>query len=87
MYGVDDRRGMLLEELAKYEEILSAQGAEIPKQMQPLRRALRGDTGENVEYKIRRKDTGRDRNRNLKFLSHPGQEWRDLGSGVGNPES
>ncbi len=58
MYGVDDRRGMLLEELAKYKEILSAQGGEIPKQMQPLRRALRGDTGENVEYTIRQKDTG-----------------------------
>lgn len=58
MHGMDDRRGMRLEELAECGELLSAQGVEIPKQMGPMRRALRGDRGENVEHTIRRKDTG-----------------------------
>ena len=67
VYGVDDRRGILLEELTKYGEILTAQRAEVPKQMQPLRRALRGDIGENVEYTIRRKDTGETRTASSNF--------------------
>jgi diguanylate cyclase (GGDEF)-like protein/PAS domain S-box-containing protein len=56
--GVEDRRRMRLEELAEHQEILSPQGKEIIRQMWPWRRALRGESGENVEYAIRRKESG-----------------------------
>jgi len=58
MHGLEYRTGMELEELGRYEELVSPQGTEIRAEMQPLRRALRGETGENVEYTIRKKDTG-----------------------------
>jgi len=58
MHGVDFRNGMRMEELARHAELRTPQGTEIAREMRPLRRALRGETGEGVEHTIRRKDTG-----------------------------
>ena len=59
MHGVKDRSGLHLEELAALEEILSPQGTVLSRDMAPLRRALHGDTGENVEHTILGKGAGK----------------------------
>ena len=58
LHGVDFRAGMDLEEFSGLENILSKQGTEVSKELRPFRLALRGESGEKLDYTIRRRDTG-----------------------------
>jgi PAS domain S-box-containing protein len=49
---------MNFDEFASLFEVFMANGERAPLEMYAIRRALRGETGSNVEYRVRRKDTG-----------------------------
>ena len=58
MHGLEHRAGIRLPELTGREDLMSAQGVPVTRELRPLRRAARGESGQNVEYAIRHKDTG-----------------------------
>jgi len=47
-----------LSELRDFLDVFTADGEPAPLDMRPVPRALRGETATNVEYRLRRKDTG-----------------------------
>jgi PAS domain S-box-containing protein len=46
------------DEFASLVEVYMANGERAPREMYAIQRALRGETGSNVEFRLRRKDTG-----------------------------